>query len=322
MAEFTESCIADLLKAHPGKPFSGYGNAIFHLISYQIIFSGSSAELFEKAVTFAQQAEERFAPGDNGRNGSRTPASARSHLRMVVRSMRSLGADGNPVVGHPKSANRNETICRLLQLVPVKESRLPPPRAKIESKPVTRTNKNNGTGGRKTSESPINSSSQPFATQVRPGLYQDSDEEDDDASVISQQGGSVKPEKPKSKKRAAHDYSDLDFPGAQVVPPSSPPVRSIRTSSQSSKANYSRLHPGWGEMTEVTREMARIPKGQRKKLENSGCRCLHWKTWSCRKADSFAQAGGRPQVLSTCLAMTNYQRFNWSQSHIHQGCGQ
>jgi hypothetical protein len=332
-AEFTESCIADLHKAHPGKPFSGYGNGFFHLLSYEIIFVGSSAELFEKGdTTLVQQVEGRFTPGEHGTNEPRI-SKASSELRMIVRSMKSLGADGNPVIGKPKPVNKNETIRRLLRLVPVKESRLPTLPAKTESKPVTSTNE--------TPASPVNSSSQPFATQAGPGLYQDSDEEDDDSSVISQQGTSVKPEKPKSKKRAARDHSDLDFTGAQGVspsspsarkskakkraaqdhsdldftgaqgvppsspsarkpkakkraaqdhsdldftaaqgvPPSSPPVRSIRPDSKSSKANSTCLDPGWGEMTEVTWEMARIPKDQREKLEKTECNrmCLGWK---------------------------------------------
>jgi hypothetical protein len=277
-----------------------------------------------------QQVEERFAPGEHRTNDPRI-SKASSELRMIVRSMKSLGADGNPVIGKPKPVNKNETIRRLLRLVPVKESRLPTLPAKTESKPVTSTNE--------TPESPVNSSSQPFATQAGPGLYQDSDEEDDDASVISQQRTSVKPEntksekraardhsdldftgaqgvppssplarKPKAKKRAAQDHSDLDFTGAQGVPPSFPPVRSIRPGSKSSKANSTRLDPGWGEMTEVTWEMARIPKDQRKKLKKNGCTYVSWlEKLEPGKTNSSVQVGGRPQVLNMCPATINYQ---------------
>ncbi|KAF8533935.1 hypothetical protein BDD12DRAFT_862706 [Trichophaea hybrida] len=105
----------------------------------------------------------------------------------------------------------------------------------------------------------------------------------------------------RKRTKAIRDYSDLEFPGATScapiraaqnrdvgkgqfinAPPSSPPAqpqihnechcpkKEVLLESQIAKPLLS-LHPGWGGMTEVTAQMAKIPLDQQKKLEKSGC---------------------------------------------------
>lgn len=113
-----------------------------------------------------------------------------------------------------------------------------------------------------------------------------------------------------NRTKAIHDYSDLEFSGTMSsapiraaqnhgageglsmnAPPSSPPAppQMHDQSSRSKKKVLLEpqiakpllpLHPGWEGMTEVTARMAKIPQGQRKKLEKSGCTfspnvCIH-----------------------------------------------